>query len=388
MDTNDYLGSFAQENVDFQTRIVKTARVGANFMKTCIFTTDLNLTADGIDNQVAIPGSGTYKALVVTSSDFASYTSGLLQSWLVDLFANGSLYDAIIVSLGDGTAVPTEEELAAAYELIKPYAYHKTICVGGTAGAAPTVNSELSTDLISKLIDLCTADKNFLSSAVLLPYSVFAVPTGTDDDPIYSAAKQKYAFMSCHTDTTRNAALYSLGLALSSSNGSGTPIGNPMCRPASASITQSDSEGANSKTVRNALNALHIQTFKPVGDNTGNVCAEGELCLNGDAYSAQWILAYVGYMTKVGVAKLITSSIDFYKNENSYSDILNVLQRYLTLFGTSGSGRLKNIAITAPGFGGLPESENDELVIPNAWKATYIGVVNKVTIVGTLTIEV
>ena len=387
MDTNDFNGSFAQENVTFQTQIVKTARVGDNFMKTCIFVTELGLTADGVASLVAIPGS-TYKALAVNSANFAAMTTGLLQSWLVDLYANGNTYDTIIVSLGDGAAVPTEEELSAAYNAIKAYAYHKTICVGKNAGEAPATSADLDTTLISKLIDLCTVDKSILSSAVLLPYSVFAAPTGTGDDPIYTAAKDKFSFLSCHTDATRNPALYSLGLALAAINGSGTPIGNPMCRPASSNITQSDALGNNDKTVRTALNALHIQTFKPVGDNTGNVCAEGEACMNGDLYAAQWILAYVSYMTKVGVAQLVTGNRDFYKMDNSYQKILGVLQGHLKKFGPAGSGRLKGISITAPAFNALPESSADEIVIPNAWVATYVGIVNKVAIVGTLYIEV
>lgn len=387
MDTNDFNGSFAQENVTFQTQIVKTARVGDNFMKTCIFVTELGLTADGVASLVAIPGS-TYKALAVNSANFAAMTTGLLQSWLVDLYANGNTYDTILVSLGDGAAVPTEDELSAAYNAIKAYAYHKTICVGKNAGEAPATSADLDTALISKLIDLCTVDKSILSSAVLLPYSVFAAPTGTDDDPIYTAAKDKFSFLSCHTDATRNPALYSLGLALAAINGSGTPIGNPMCRPASSNITQSDALGDNDKIVRTALNALHIQTFKPVGDNTGNVCAEGEACMNGDLYSAQWILAYVSYMTKVGVAQLVTGNRDFYKMDDSYQKILGVLQSYLKKFGQAGSRRLKGLSITAPAFIALPESAAEEIVIPNAWVATYVGIVNKVAIVGTLYIEV
>ena len=387
MDTNDYIGSFAQENVTFRTQIVRNVSVGDNFMKTCIFITDKNLTADGIAGLVAIPGS-TYKALTVTAEDFASLTTGLLQSWLVDLYSNGALFDTILVSLGAGTTVPTADELTAAYEAIKPYAYHKTVCIGTTDDAAPTTNADLSTTLIAQLIELCTVDKEVLSSAELLPYNAATAPTGTGDDPIYSVAKNKFAFMSCHQDATRNPALYSLGLALAQNNLSGTPVGNPMCRPSSNGITASGVDGTDlGRTIRSSLNSLGIQTFKYVGDNTGNVCAEGEKCMNGDIYAAQWILAYVTYMVKVAVAKLITGSRDFYKTEASYTKILEVLSRYLNLFGPRGSGRLENIMITAPSFDNLPDSDADELVIPSAWEATYKGIVNKVTITGTLYIE-
>ena len=386
MDTNDYIGSFAQENVQFQTQVVRTARVGDNFMKTCIFVTNKNLTSAGVAALVDVPGS-TMKALTVTSEDFASNTTGLLQSWLTDLYANGSLYDTILMVVNDGETLPDNDALTAAYDVIKPYAYHKTICIGDTLEhVAPETDLEVSPTLSAKLSDLCLVDKEVLSSAVLLPYST-QTPATLASDLLYNACKAKFPFMACHADTTRNAALYSLGLALAQINGSGSPIGNPMCRPSSGSITPSGADGTDlGKPIRATLNAANIQTFKYVGDNTGNVCAEGEKCLNGDFYAADWIIAYIGYMTKVDVARLVTGSRTFYKTNESYGQILEVLRTYLKKFGGSGSGRLTQVEITAPAFGTI-ESENDELIIPNAWQATFIGVVNTVTITGTLYIE-
>ena len=37
MDTNDFLGSVAQEDVQFTTRIIKTSQVGDNYWKAMIF---------------------------------------------------------------------------------------------------------------------------------------------------------------------------------------------------------------------------------------------------------------------------------------------------------------------------------------------------------------
>ena len=37
MDTNDFLGSVAQEDVAFTTRVVKTSAVGDNFWKVMVF---------------------------------------------------------------------------------------------------------------------------------------------------------------------------------------------------------------------------------------------------------------------------------------------------------------------------------------------------------------
>ena len=143
-------------------------------------------------------------------------------------------------------------------------------------------------------------------------------------------------------------------------------------------------EGTNlEKGVRDILSGVHVQTFKPVGNNTGNVSAKGAETLKGDTVQATWILAYIPYMVKVKVAELITEP-NYLKNAVNYSQILGVLSNYLSKFGINGSGRLKNLAITAPGFGNLPESSGDEIIIPNAWSASYVDQVRKVQITGTL----
>lgn len=388
MDMNDFIGSFAQENVTFKTQIVRGAAVGDNFMKTCIFTTEKNLTADGVAGLVAIPGSEDYKAITVTANDFATYTAGLLQSWLVDLYSSGSVYDTIIVSLGDGTSLPTVEQLAAAYELIKPYAYHKTLCIGNSVeNAAPTTASQLNLELIQKLVELCTVDKQLLSSPVLLPYST-ATPETPNSDVIYTAVKDTYVFMSCHADATRNAALFSLGLALSSLNGSGYPIGNSMDMIKTTNITASGPDGTNlGKSVRDALESLNIQTFKPIGNNTGAVAAVGDLTLNGDAYGAEWILSFITYMVKVRVAEMITVP-NFYKNETNYTRIIEVLISYVNLFGPQGAGRLIDTQITAPSYSKAAAlGDSKRIVIPGAWIATYRSSARNVDITGTLYIE-
>jgi hypothetical protein len=190
--------------------------------------------------------------------------------------------------------------------------------------------------------------------------------------------------MSAHQDATRNGALYSLGLAMGTYNGSGTCVGNSMDMVKSSLITSSGPEGTNlAKGIRDALKALNIQTFKPVGDNTGNVAAKGAETLEGDTVQATWILAYITYMTKVSVAQLITVP-NFLKNAANYGKILRTLSGYLSKFGESGSGRLRNIQNLAPAFGALPQSKQDVIIIPDAWTATYVDQVREVQITGTL----
>jgi hypothetical protein len=152
----------------------------------------------------------------------------------------------------------------------------------------------------------------------------------------------------------------------------------------SANITSSGPNGTSlPKTVRDMLFENNIQTFKPVGDNSGNVSAKGASTLKGDVVQATWIVAYVTYMTKIAVAKLITVP-DYLKNENSYGDILGKMFSYIGKFGPSGSGRLRNIQSHAPAYGSLPPARGDQIIIPDAWSAVYVDQIREVQVTGTL----
>ena len=380
MDTNDFLGSFAQENVSFTTRVVKTAVVGDNFWKCMIFVENDRFVTASDPVWTAVPGSSTIKALSVSADDYAEYTTGLLQSWLYDLFCNGFTGDCILVACADKDDAPTNfiEQMEVAYGLMKAYAYHKTVCAGGD-----TLDTNFAS-CAAKLAELCAIDKNLLSSAPYLPYSS-GTPTDTSSDPLYSTVLASGdAFMAAHQDASRNAALYSLGLAMSTLNNSGTCIGNSFDMVKSSNITCSGPQGTNlAKGIRDTLRGLNIQTFKPVGDNTGSVAAIGAKTLKGDVVQATWIVAYVTYMTKVAVAQLITTN-NFLKNEASYGRIIGVMMSYLALFGPQGSGRLKDLNSTAPGFDQLPTAAEDVIIIPDAWEATYVDQVREVQITGTL----
>ena len=432
MDTNDFLGSVAQEDVAFTTRVVRTSKVGDNYWKVMIFVENDRFVDSSDLAWTLIPGSATIKALTVTANDYAEHTTGTLRSWLYDLFCNGFNGDCILVACAphdvgetvivyssNGTDFYTDSEMTQpavipagktpvatgetnqysyqadptntafieamedAYAILKAYAYHKTVC------AAPTLALDASFVLdpavALDLAQLCATDKGLLSSAPYYPFT-----TGAPEDPmndlIYATLKNANAdaFMSAHQDTTRNAALYSLGLAMATLNGSGTPIGNSMDMIKSANITSSGPDGQNlPKAIREALYAVNVQTFKPVGDNSGNVAAKGASTLNGDIVQATWIVAYITYMVKVDVARMITVP-NFLKNAANYGRILTVLSSHLGKFGESGSGRLRNIQNTAPGFGALPAAKGDQIIIPDAWEATYVDQVREVQITGTL----
>lgn len=426
MDNNDFLGSYAQENVAFTTRVIRTATVGDNFYKVMMFVENSRFVEASSAGWVQVPGSSALKALTVTASDYAEYTTGLLRSWLYDLFCSGFSGDCILIACGDVTSndvytpvsnpqgnpqaqgwyvsdggsgytpatdisvqgsttyyiKSTTYDTAAfvagmtdAYNLLKAYAYHKTVCAGSDEEVNPTVAVELA--------KLCAGDKGLLSSAPLLPFTT-ATPEEPTSDKLYNALKEAStdAFMSAHQDATRNAALVSLGIALATYNGSGTPVGNNMEMTATSMLTSSGPAGLQlSRSTRDMLASLNIQTWKPVGDNTGNVAAYGASTLLGDTYGATWIVAYITYMIKVRVAQMLTEG-NFLKNAANYGRIIGVMNGILSLF--ADSGRLENIITKAPAFVNLPESSGDEIVVPDAWEATYISNVRKVTITGTL----
>lgn len=389
MDTNDFLGSFAQENVTFATRVIRTSTVGDTYWKVMIFVENDRFVDSTTTDWTSVPGSTSLKALTVTADDYAGYTSGVLQSWLYDLFCSGFTGDCILVACTASGASDSSEfitSMESAYELLKAYAYHKTVC------AAPTLAKDaafvLDSDVAVSLAKLCATDKDLLSSAPYYPFTTES-PEDPSTDTLYSALKaaDADAFMTAYQDSTRNGALFSLGLAMSTTNSSGTCVGNAPDMTATSMISCSGKDGANlSKSIRSSLSSLNIQTFKPVGDNSGNVAAIGASTINGEVMPANWILAYIAFMVKVRVAQMLTSG-NFLRNASNYTTILNVMAATIQLFGSNGSGRLTGVQLTAPAFDSLPSS-GDEIVIDNAWSATYVDQVRSVSITGTLYVGV
>ena len=373
---NDFRGSFADENVRFTTQVIKLSHYGDSYWKTMVFVeNDRFVTVN--DEWVSVPGSNeAVKAIAVSADTYVNHTTELLQSWLYDLFINANINDCILVAFGPKDSA-TEADLEAAYELMKMYAYHKTVCAGGD-----NVNDTEALKYELKLAKLCKADNEFISS---IPY--FPMITATPDtDPLYQAISKEGtadAFMVYHADTTRNGALYLLGLALADmNNGSGTPVGNSLNMQKSGNITSSGPDGSvptpGQKTI---LDNAKVGYFKPVGDNSGNVACENGYSIKGDMVSATWVKGYITYMVKVGIAILITQR-NFKKNESIYGKFIQILSNYISKFGSAGV--LEDTAITAPMYQNLPPASKSLITIPNAWVATYSDGVHEVRITGTM----
>lgn len=427
MDTNDFLGSFAHENVSFTTRIVKTASVGDNFWTLMIFVESDRFVNATTEDWEAAPGLPSCKVLVVDADTYSEYTSGLLAAWLYDLFCNGFSGNCILVapcastvapvlsyekvvplgtenpstegwyeyseasqtySLSADTTVNTSKTyykqvstpgfipaMEEAFDVLRAYAYHKTVCAGGADATSP----EFAVALAKK----CASSESYLSGVPLLP----CVNYDPELDPLAKALREAGAdaFLSWHSDSTRNASLYSLGLALAVTNGSKTPVGNTMDRPSSTNITASNG-GVNPTTAqKKKLKNAHIQYFKTVGDNSNSVCAEGDKTLQKFTYAAYWVIAYITYMTKVGIARLITQR-NFNKNSYNYTQIVGVMAQYLESFVSAGV--IEDLAYNIPSFANLPSADDSgTITIDDAWSASYVNHLGKVKITGSLYIS-
>ena len=393
--SNDYITSFAQENVQFMTRVIKQKAVGDNYWKVMIFIEDDRFVdSTGWD---PVPGASysyettdnppvtvtiTPKAQSVDITDYTVHTNGLLASWLTCLYANGFSGECILVTCGATTE--TSAHLAgameAAYEVLKPYAYHKTACIGAT-GNDTTVLAALAAKANA------TVDDKMLSSLPYVQMTVTVYPTAKSDitsDALYAGLITNDAFVTVHADSSKNAALFSLGVALGYINGTGTRVGNALEMTKTGNIAPSGLNGEPMpRAKREMYEELNIQTYKPVGDNTGYVAAFGEKTLKGEDAVARWVVGYITYMTKVKVAQLLTTP-NFRKSELNYKRIVFIMSDYVTMFDMENGGCLANIDITAPPYNQLPPAQNDEIVIEDAWSATFMGVVHNVDITGNL----
>lgn len=451
---NDFIGSFADENVEFNVRVVKNVTLGENYWKVMIFLENDRYIDASSELWQEVPGGNGIKAAAVNANDFAEFMkdpANTLSVWLADLFSNGFSGDCILVACGntidtsaitdlgllayvatkadlptevgetgitegskygvtadkdnggkgtyyvatvDDTAVtwtfggvlPSQSnfiiDLETAYNLMKAYAYHKTILAGEIDGV-------LNDDIALKLAQLCKNDYKLLSGA---PYYPFTTPTPAtpSSDPIYvkimGDTNKADAFMCASQLAGHNGALVSLGIALGYYNGSGTPVGNSIDMTSTDTFIPSGPDGADLGVgVKTVLDTANVQYFKYVGDGTNeNVAAQGGKTIRGDVMQAIWIVSYISYMVKCNVAKLITGVHNFLKDGLGYSRIIETMRGEVAKFGPSGSRRLENILITAPAFNDLPSADGDTIVVPDAWSAWYVDQVRHVKINGTL----
>lgn len=385
---DDFLGSIAQEDVQFVTEIVKTVNPGDNFKHLVAYTDDSQIASGAVMANVKDPaGAVVAQYAEVTADNYKNTAQGELLVWLTDYFSAGGNESVFIVNAQNGEASLTKATLTAAYNVTHQWGWFKTICI---EDADVITEFHLDPDAASWLAELCSTDK-LLSSAPLYPMSM-PVTSGEFTDTAYAAVKTAGydAFWVYHLPVAQtgggfvvhNGALVALGIALNVMNASGTYVGNSFDMVNTTAITASGIDGgALEPTVQSILKGANINYFKFVGDTTGAVALRGGKTALGDVMSAAWIVNYCNYYNKVMVANYM-SRRNVFKSSATYDVILSILIKTVSRF--VASGRLIGFALTAPAYPDLPPAANDEIVVPNAWHATYQDDLRTVKVYGTL----
>lgn len=381
---DDFLGSVAQEDVEFSTEVLVTANPGDNYAHLAIYIEKGRFIKDeSAFSSVKKGGTAVAEIAEVTSSNYNTVTKGQLATWLAKYFSTGTSNSVFLIAFCDKLTTAdafAADNLTAAFAATHQLAYFKSILV---------CTDESENELLSSaVVELCkaTAADVLLSSLPLLPSY-----TGASDTLYTTVNASGYdAFFSYKKlDTTNgdelyNPALITLGIALSVINASGVYAGNAFDFVGTDVISASGEGGeALSVTDQSALKNINMQYWKYVGDSTGQVVAYGAKSINGSHMSALWLVAYCNYMCKVRTANYMAGR-GVRVNLDSYNAIIAMMTNVVSAFSLAGI--LTSFVVTAPAYADRPVSATDEIIIPNAWQATFQDKLRKVKVTGQLTI--
>lgn len=380
---DDFIGSIAQEDVDFVTEIVKTVNPGDNYKHLAVYTDESQILDDAVLSVVKnAQGTTVGHAAEVTADNFKDVAKDELLVWLTDFFTAGG-NESVYIYITDATM--TEALLTALFNATHQLAYFKTVCI---ADGDREDRFQLDADAAKWLAALCATDE--LLSAV--PFYPLTTPLqeGEIIDSAYTTMKAANldAFWVYHQlsadGVVHHGGLVALGIALSVMNDSGTYTGNSIDMVATDAITASGYEGAALDVgTQSILKTNNIAYFKPIGDTTGRVALRGASSAKGKVIPAYWIVAYCNYINKVLVANYITRR-NVFKNAATYDVLLSILIKTVSKFTLTG--RIENFSLTAPAYTDLPDSKADEIIVPNAWTGTYKDDLRTVKVYGTLVI--
>lgn len=383
---DDFLGSVAQEDVEFSTEVLVTANPGDNYAHLAIYIEKERFIKDQDAFSTVKKGSvDVAEVAEVTSSNYNTVTKGQLATWLAKYFAAGTSNSVFLIAFCNKLATAAEftaDDLTAAFAATHQLAYFKSILV--CSDEAGKENELLS----SAVVELCkaTAADTLLSSLPLLP------SYAGDTDTLYTTVKAAGydAFFSykkldtANGDELYNPALITLGIALSVINASGVYAGNAFDFVGTNVVSASGEGGeALSVTEQSALKNINMQYWKYVGDSTGQTVAYGAKSINGSHMSALWLVAYCNYMCKVRTANYMAGR-GIRVNLDTYNAIIAMMTNVVSSFSLAGI--LSNFLVTAPAYADRPASAPDEIIIPNAWQATFQDKLRKVKVTGQLTI--
>ena len=390
----DFKNSVAHLDVDVQTAVSVSSIVGENFWKFMYVTNETISSLSSATNPLLITAD-TYSDVIDALSIDNSDKVALIKKNLASLFDYAPSAQGYFIT-------------ADTYEKFKYYAYW---CYLETEYELESSSSKLkfteSTTAMLATID-AKQDKAFsgfiADLAVDAVGSVTAAPTSIVDDFMSTlgaltaavcffarGATNTFAWKGDDIAIGYSPALYQLGRTLGYMNSTGTSIGNSTDGVACTFQDVLPTRSTSTSVLVNA-SALFVDWcqnnkvayFKTVGNGTSQVSCYGGWTLKNTCLSADWIVAYVNYMTKVRVAELITV-MNTYRNGFLYGKCLSALSTLIAPFVTLG--RVRNFTITAPSWAEAQNlGDRQTIVIPDAWTGVYVDNDRKVRIQGNLTI--
>ena len=398
MPLNDYSGSLSQKYILFVTTVVIAATPGVNFSKVMIFMDE----AEAAANFVVDPGVDSLTELTPQNWSSLLKATGGLWGWINGFYSINQATHVFIVTFNDGGAGHfSNADLTTQFGLYDQYAYFKLMFDNNNPASAQVALATLCGAGISQTDDPLsqfvygTNDPTTLTGTAAVP--------GTQVGWFRNAGLD--VLIAYHPSTITNAALQQLAATLAVVNATGTNVGNKLDWLAilSTQMTPSGTGGTNLSALQAAnLQSQGVAFYTFVGDNSGNCALEQWVnCLTKFNPGAQWVKSYIDTVTSQNAATLLTATGQSgFRNNDTYQQLLNLLQFNLNLFASIG--RLfpipQNLAaslglpvingfITAPPFNLLPPQSGSVIIIPKAWQALYAQDVTQVTVYGTLVLQ-
>ena len=396
---NDFKGSVAEQDVTISTEIVKTAVVGENYYTAILYVTD-RFEDFGNDTPVyPVVTKNTYADVIDDYAYLSAEEKKIIKANLKSLYAYGDVTAYII---------PASE--VANRNL---YAYFTYLDLKWTVADGTTNDYALDATAEQTLLGIKDFDKAFTRPVTEMPVDPSKVKgtslTSTQGTFALLVAKEldltvfARAAIPSGTVSANNAyldslgdlvgdspALYQLGRSLSDYNASQTPVGSDFDMRSvefmdvlPTAETDVNVLAGASGVFANWFESVYINYFKPVGNGTMRVNNFGGWTIRANCVGAEWSVAYLNFVNRVACATIITSGLAL-KNQKTYKALLNAVVANISRFTLIG--RIVDLVVSAPSFENLPISNGHTIIIPDAWRGTYVDNVRKVKISGTLTV--
>ena len=397
---NDYKGSVAEQNVSIQTAISMSTVIGGNFFESILYVTD-RFESFGEDTPAyPVVTKDSYSDVLDAYAYLSETEKKIIKANLASLYSYGNAKVYII---------PSTE--IANYKL---YAYWTYLDLEYVVTDGKTTDYAFAESAETTIANAKDFDKDFTqlicdfpinpskargadTTTLAATYKLFSVKTIDALTFVRPALPSGTAgSANAYLDGEGNVigyspALYQLGRTLMSVNESGTPVANPLDMQRvtlqnvlpTASTDPTDLMGA-SNTYADFFKTVNLNYFKPAGIGNGEIANMGGWTSLGNCADANWIVAYVNFMTRVNCAMVMTNG-KAKKNAATYQILLSGLNRIIGAFLATGA--IENYKNTAPNFADLPKSNGSTIIIPNAWSAEYIDSLRNVIISGTLTVN-